>query len=286
MIPYIVKSLPELRNGEQQKIIFPTNCPACGDELVKPEEEAVWRCVNINCPAQVVERIIHFVSKDAMDVKSFGEANVRRFYNEGIISDIPSLYSIDFEKIAGLEGFKAKSINNLQQSIDNSKSQSLNRLIFGLGIRYVGETTAKILGKSVDSIFDLSTYSEDDLMQLKDIGNKVAESIYDFFHNEDNLQMLKSLEEKGINIKGNKQKEIEGKLTGKTFLFTGTMPGLKRSDAEKMAEDNGGKLLSSVSANLNYLVAGESAGSKLTKAQKIKTIQIIDEQEFLNMIEN
>lgn len=286
VIPYIVKSLSELRTGDEQKIVFPTHCPSCGDALVKPEEEAVWRCVNISCPAQVVEKIIHFVSKDAMDIKSFGEANVRRFYTEKIISDIPSVYSIDFEKIAGLEGFKTRSINNLQESIENSKSQSLNRLIFGLGIRYVGETTAKILGKSVDSIFDLSAYSEEDLMQLKDIGNKVAESIYAFFHNEDNIEMLKDLEAKGINIKGNKQEEIEGKLTGKTFLFTGTMPGLKRSDAEKIAEDNGGKLLSSVSANLNYLVAGESAGSKLTKAQKIKTIQIIDEQEFLNMIEN
>ena len=286
VIPYIVKSLPELRTGEEQKIIFPTHCPSCGDALLKPEEEAVWRCVNISCPAQVVEKIIHFVSKDAMDIKSFGEANVRRFYNEKIISDIPSIYSIDFEKIVGLEGFKTRSINNLQESIENSKSQSLNRLIFGLGIRYVGETTAKILGKSVDSIFDLSAYSEEELMQLKDIGNKVAESIYAFFHNEDNIEMLKDLEAKGINTKGNKQEEIVGKLTGKTFLFTGTMPGLKRSDAEKIAEDNGGKLLSSVSANLNYLVAGESAGSKLTKAQKIKTIQIIDEQEFLNMIEN
>ena len=286
VIPYIVKSLPELRTGDESKIIFPTQCPACGDELVKPEEEAVWRCVNINCPAQVVERIIHFVSKDAMDIKSFGEANVRRFYNEKIISDIPSLYSIDFTKISDLEGFKSKSINNLKESIENSKSQSLNRLIFGLGIRYVGETTAKILGKTVDSIFELSGYSEEDLMHLKDIGNKVAESIYDFFHNEDNIQMLKSLEAKGISIKGNREEQIDGKWTGKTFLFTGTMPGLKRSDAEKMAEDNGGKILSSVSANLNYLVAGESAGSKLAKAQKIKTIQIINEQDFLNMIKN
>ncbi|MEO6948079.1 MAG: NAD-dependent DNA ligase LigA [Ginsengibacter sp.] len=286
VIPYIVKSLPELRTGEEQKIIFPTHCPDCGDKLVKPDEEAVWRCVNINCPAQVVERIIHFVSKDAMDIKSFGEANVRRFYDEKIISDIPSLYSIDFDRIEDLEGFKTKSITNLRKSIDDSKQQSLNRLIFGLGIRYVGETTAKILAKNVDSIFDLIDYSEEDLMQMKDIGNKVAESIYDFFHNEDNIQMLKDLEGKGLNIKGNKSKAVEGKLSGKTFLFTGTMPGLKRSDAEKLAEDNGGKLLSSVSANLNYLVAGESAGSKLTKAQKIKTIQIIDEEKFLNMIES
>lgn len=286
VIPYIVKSLPELRTGDEQKIIFPTHCPVCGDELVKPEGEAVWRCVNINCEAQVMERIIHFVSKDAMDIKSFGEANVRRFYTEKIISNIPSIYSIDFEKIAGMEGFKQKSIDNLKTAIDASKSQPLNRLIFGLGIRYVGETTAKILGKSVDSIFDLQNYSEEDLQQLKDIGHKVAESIFQFFHNEDNIKMLNELKEKGINLQGDKSKEIEGRFSGCTFLFTGTMPGLKRSEAEKMAEDNGGKLLSSVSSNLNYLVVGESAGSKLTKAQKIKSIKIINEEEFLNMIQS
>lgn len=285
VIPYIVKPLKELRTGIEQKIVFPTHCPVCGDTLVKEGEEAVWRCVNINCQAQVVERIIHFVSKDAMDIKSFGESNVRKFYEEGIITDIPSLYEIDFEKIAQLEGFKEKSIENLKNAIDNSKNQSLNRLIFGLGIRYVGEATAKTLAKSIDTIFDLEKFSLEDLQQLKDVGAKVGESIFSFFHNEDNIKMLEKLNQLGINIKGDKQEAKEGKLSGLTFLFTGTMPTLKRSDAEKMAEEQGGKLLSSVSKNLNYLVVGESAGSKLEKAKKIKTIQIIDEEQFLNMIQ-
>ena len=156
VIPYIVKPLTELRTGDEQKIIFPTNCPVCNDELVKPEGEAVWRCVNINCPAQVVERIIHFVSKDAMDIKTFGAASVIKFFDLNLISDIPSIYSIDFEKVASLEGFKQKSVDNLKTAIENSKKQSLNRLIYGLGIRYVGETTAKTLSKNVDTIFDLS----------------------------------------------------------------------------------------------------------------------------------
>jgi DNA ligase (NAD+) len=286
VIPYIVKPLTELRTGNETKIIFPTHCPVCGDELVKPEGEAVWRCVNINCEAQVVERIIHFVSKDAMDIKTFGEANVKRFYDKKIISDIPSIYSIDFEKIAGLEGFKQKSVDNLRSAIEKSKKQNLNRLIYGLGIRYVGETTAKTLSKSVDTIFDLKKFSVEDLQQLKDIGEKVAESIFDFFHNEDNIQILDELADKGVNMKGDKSKPLEGKLSGFTFLFTGTLPTLKRSEAEKLAEDNGGKLLSSVSANLNYLVAGESAGSKLVKAQKIKTVKIIDEEDFLNLIQS
>lgn len=285
VIPYIVKSLAELRTGKEKKIIFPVNCPVCGDPLVKPEEEAVWRCVNINCEAQVVERIIHFVSKDAMDIKSMGEANVRKFYALGFLRNIPGIYSLNYEEIANLEGFGQKSIDNLRNAIESSKNQSLHRLIFGLGIRYVGEATAKTLGKSVESIFDLQYFSLEQLQQLKDIGNKVGESIYNFFHNSDNLKMLTTLAAIGLNIKGDKVEDKIGKLTGQTFLFTGTLPTLKRSDAEKLAEDNGGKLLSSVSNNLNYLVAGDSAGSKLDKAKKIKSIKIINEKEFLNMIQ-
>ncbi|HEY5367861.1 MAG TPA: NAD-dependent DNA ligase LigA [Hanamia sp.] len=286
VIPYIVKSLAELRTGKESKIIFPTKCPVCGDPLIKPEGEAVWRCVNINCEAQVVERIIHFVSKDAMDMKTFGEANVRKFYAEKIIHDIPSIYSIDYNRIAGLEGFKQKSIDNLRSAIENSKKQNLNRLIYGLGIRYVGEITAKTLAKAVDTIFDLKIFSIEDLQQLKDIGGKVAESVFSFFHNEDNLKMLEKLAEDGINVKGDKTEPVSGKFSGLTFLFTGIMPTLKRSAAEKMAEENGGKLLSSVSANLNFLVVGESAGSKLDKAKKIKSIKIINEEDFLNMIQS
>jgi DNA ligase (NAD+) len=286
VIPYIVKPLTELRTGNEQKILFPTTCPVCGEPLVKEEAEAVWRCVNINCEPQVVESMIHFVSKDAMDIKTFGEANVRKFYALHIITDIPSIYHIDFEKIANLEGFKQKSVDNLRNAIENSKKQNLNRLIFGLGIRYVGETTAKILSKNVTTIFDLKDFSLEDLQQLKDIGNKVAESIFDFFHNEENIQMLEKLAEAGVNIKGDQRAEKEGKLSGSTFLFTGTLPTLKRNDAEKMAEENGGKLLSSVSSNLNYLVAGESAGSKLEKAKKIKSVKIITEEDFLNLIQN
>jgi DNA ligase (NAD+) len=258
----------------------------CNDELVKPEGEAVWRCVNINCPAQVVERIMHFASKDAMDIKTFGEASVRRFFDLGLIKNIPSVYCIDFQKVASLEGFKQKSIDNLSSAIESSKKQPLNRLIYGLGIRYVGETTAKTLAKSVDTIFDLKEYSLEDLQQLHDIGKKVAESIFDFFHNEDNIKMLESLSVQELNMKGDKLQPTSGKLSGLTFLFTGTLPNLKRNEAEKLAEANGGKLLSSVSANLNYLVAGESAGSKLVKAQKIKSIKIISEEDFLNLIQS
>ncbi|MCO6496622.1 MAG: NAD-dependent DNA ligase LigA [Chitinophagaceae bacterium] len=284
VIPYIVKPLTELRDGSEKKIHFPTYCPVCGDKLVKPEGEAVWRCMNINCPAQVVERIIHFASKDAMDIKSLGESNVRRFYEEKIITDIPSLYSIDYNRLSGMEGFGKKSIENLQTAIENSKTQELNRLIYGLGIRYVGEATAKELASNVEDLSDLQHFDKGRLQSLKDIGPRVSESIYSFFHDDHNLKMLQELRHKGVNMKGVHKQEATGSLAGKTFLFTGTLEGMKRRDAEKLAEDNGGRLLSSVSAHLDYLVVGEAAGSKLEKARKIKSIQILNEKEFLDLM--
>src|SRR4029078_462598 len=214
VIPYIVKPLAELRTGKEKKIIFPANCPVCDDPLVKPEAEAVWRCVNINCEAQVVERIIHFVSKDAMDIRSLGESNIRKFYSLGFLKSIPGIYSLNYDEIAQLEGFGQKSIDTLRNAIANSKNQNLHRLIFGLGIRYVGEATAKTLGKSVDNIFDLAQFSLEDLQQLKDIGNKVGESIYAFFHNTDNIAMLQKLAGIGLNIKGDKVEKKTGKFSG------------------------------------------------------------------------
>lgn len=286
VIPYIVKPLIELRKGNEKKIVFPTKCPVCGDELVKPEGEAVLRCVNINCKAQVVERIIHFVSKDAMDIRSFGAANIIKFYEMGLLKDIPGIYTLDYEKISQLEGFGQRSIDNLKTAIDNSKSQSLNRLIFGLGIRYVGEATAKTLAKAVDHLLDFEKFSLEELQNLEDVGIKVAGSIYQFFHLADNIEMIKKLEKLGVNLKNTKKEvEINGKLDQQTFLFTGSLPTLKRSEAEELVEKNGGRLLGSVSSKLNYLVVGEDAGSKLDKAKKISSIKIMNEEEFLKMIQ-
>lgn len=256
----------------------------CHDDLFKPEDEAVWRCININCEAQVVERIIHFVSKDAMDIRSFGEANVRKFYEMGLLKDIPGIYTINFKNIKSLEGFGDRSISNLQQAIEKSKTQPLHRLIYGLGIRYVGETTAKALSQSVKSIFEFEEFDKERLQQLNDVGIKVAGSIYEFFHNNDNLQMLKKLETLGINMQNEALSVHEGNLAGQTFLFTGTLNQLKRSEAEERVESNGGKILNGVSSKLNYLVVGEDAGSKLEKAKKIPAIKIISEEDFLKML--
>jgi len=286
VIPQIVKSLPELRTGAERSIQFPKTCPVCKSELFKEDTEAVWRCINIECEAQVVERMIHFVSKDAMDIKSFGDANVRKFFELGLLKDIPGIYKLSFEAVSKLEGFGKKSIDNLQAAIEASKQQPLHRLIYGLGIRFVGETTAKTLANAVEQVFDFHDMEEADLLALEDVGVKVAKSIHQFFQNEQNRQMLHELEALGLQLK-NTKKESSGKdsLGGQTFLFTGTLTRLKRSEAEQMVEDNGGKLVSGVSSKLNYLVVGEDAGSKLEKAKKINTIRILSEEEFLNLIE-
>ena len=241
--------------------------------------------MNINCPAQVVERIIHFASKDAMDIRGFGDALIKKFYDLGYIKDVPGIYRLPFDKIRKLEGFGEKSIVNLTTSIEKSKAQPLHRLIYALGIRYVGETTAKVLANAVSHITDFKKFTIEQYLELEDIGPKVAGSIFQFFNNKDNVAMLEELDQLGLSLHNKKKQHGEtGNLTGKTFLFTGTLPTLKRSEAEEMVEKNGGKLLGSVSSKLNYLVTGEDAGSKLEKAKKIASVRVIGEQEFLSLL--
>ncbi len=287
VIPQIVQSVAALRTGDEKEITFPSECPVCRTPLYKEADEAVWRCINAECPAQVVERIIHFVSKDAMDIRSFGEQQVRRFYEKGFITDIPGIYRLDFETIGALEGFGKKSADNLKQAITQSKSQPLHRIIYALGIRHVGETTAKALAQKINHLLDLKDFSVEQLMQLEDIGPKVASSIHGFFRNEQNLEMIAALENLGLTLLRPDSEPVSGgKLNGQTFLFTGTLSKLKRSDAEEMTEKAGGKLLSGVSSKLNYLVVGDDAGSKLEKAKKIPAIRILSEDEFLNLFAN
>ncbi|HEV3224308.1 MAG TPA: NAD-dependent DNA ligase LigA [Puia sp.] len=285
VIPYIVKPLAELRTGKEKKIVFPTHCPACGDELVRVPDEAVLRCVNINCPAQVVERIIHFVSKDAMDIRSFGAANVQKFYELGFLKDVPGVYQLPFNRIAELEGFGEKSIHNLRTAIEESKKQPLHRVIYALGIRYVGETTAKTLAKAVNYLLDFKNFSLEELQSLEDVGPKVAGSIVQFFENKDNIKMLTKLESLGLNFRNTRsERKGNGNLASQSFLFTGSLNEMKRSEAEALVEAQGGIILGGVSSKLNYLVVGEDAGSKLEKAKKIPSIRILTEKEFLRFI--
>ena len=285
VIPYIVKALHELRTGKEQPIKFPANCPACGDELYRAEEEAAWRCTNINCSAQVLERLMHFASKDAMDIRGLGEANIRKFYDLGLLRTIPQVYQLNYDEIAKLEGLGKKSIENLQKAIEHSKTQPLHRLIFALGIRFVGETMAKTLTHAVNHLLDLQKFDEEALQNLEDVGPKVAGSIVQFFSNDDNIKILKELEALGLQLANDKKKYASNSnLEGLSFLFTGTLNKLKRSVAEEIVEKNGGKIVSSVSSKLNYLVVGEDAGSKLEKAKKINSVKIISEDDFLNII--
>lgn len=287
VIPQIVKPLIELRTGKEQPIVFPKNCPVCGSPLFKEEGEVAWRCINLECKAQAIEKILHFVSKDAMDIKHLGEANVQRFFELGILTDIPGIYTLNYNAIARLEGFGEKSVNNLKQAVEASKHQPLHRLIYALGIRYVGETTSKTLAHAVNNIFDFINMSEEALQQLEDIGPKVANSIYAFFHNADNITTLKRLQELGVNMSQLKtgSAQTENTLQGKTFLFTGTLSHFSRNEAEELVEQHGGKIVNNVSSKLNYLVVGAEPGSKLEKAKKMGNIHIINENEFLKLIE-
>jgi len=286
VIPYIDRVVKEKRQSAKvKKIAFPKGCPSCGKEIVKPQDEAVYRCVNAECPAQAEERLIHFVSKDAMDIDGFGRETVSEFFKLGWVKTIPDIYRLDYEHVATLEGWKAKSINNLREGIDISKQQPLWRLINGLGIRHIGTQTAKDLVKNISNIKELFEWSEEKLTQIEGIGPKVAASIGHYFHNPGNRHMLEELERLGVNIENVKAESGPDKLNGKTFLFTGALTKFSRDDAKDLVENNGGKLLSSVSKNLDFLVVGENAGSKLDKAKGIPSIQIIDEDAFLKMIE-
>lgn len=286
VIPYIVIPVKEARNGTEKSIYFPESCPSCNEKLEKSEEESAWRCQNISCPAQVVERMIHFVSKDAMDINHLGAANIFKFYSQGFLKSIPDIYRLNYEEIKKLEGYGDRSIQNLKNAIETSRHQSIHRLIYGLGIRFIGEISAKTLAASVKCIEDLKDWNEEKLISLEDVGPKVAKSIVNFFSHPTNLEMLNELKSLGVNTcKGEEEKTKSSKLAGLTFLFTGTLPTLKRDEAEKIVEENGGKILSSVGSKLKYLVTGDDAGSKLEKAKKTGTVQILNESEFLKMVE-
>ena len=283
VIPYVVKVIKEARTGEEKPIEFPKNCPSCGSPIVKPVGEAVYRCVNINCPAQVVERIRHFASKDAMDIRGLGEATVKRFYKLGILKSIPDIYRLPFDKIKNLEGFGEKSAENLRKAVEESKNRPIYRLIYGLSIRYVGLATAKTLAKEIKCVEELQNWSVEKLMTLPDIGYVVAHSIYDFFHNEQNLKTIEELKKLGVKTCEEKEKLKADKLQGLTFVFTGELECCSRKEAQEIVESLGGKATNSVSRKTSYLVVGKNPGSKLQKAQKLG-VKIINEEEFLKLI--
>lgn len=289
VIPYITAVDTDKRTGTEKAVVFPTECPSCGSKLQKNEDESVWRCLNADCSAQVEERIIHFAAKDSMDIRGLGDQIIRNFYKDGLLNSIEDIYQLNYFKIQQQEGWGTKSVENLRNSIEASKKQPLHRLIIGLGIREAGQTTAKTLAQTIDKdLEELYDWTTEKLKTLPDVGPKVAANIVAFFAEPKNRAIIAKLKELGVNTQQHEDaKRIErGKLSGFTFLFTGSLQQFSRDKAHELVEQNGGKLLGSVSKNLNYLVVGENAGSKLDKAKKIPTINILTEDEFLALVHN
>ncbi len=286
VIPYIVKPVKDARSGSEKVIRYPAHCPSCGSELVREEGEAHWMCLNVNCPDQVLERMIHFVSKSAMDIDGLGEQQIRRFYDLGYLNGIPDIYQLDYDKLLSLEGFGKKSIENLKNAIEDSKNRPLDRLLFGLGIRFVGKTTARVLASRIEDIEDLKEWTKEDLETIQDIGPVVAGSIYQFFRNDKNLELIKALKDLGLKThqKGEQTDQVPQFLEGKTFVFTGSLQTFARDESKQLVEQYGGKVTSSVSSNTDYLVAGENPGSKLDKAKKEGSVEILDEEAFTRLI--
>lgn len=261
---------------------FPDVCPSCGEKVYRDEDEAAIRCINPECPAQLLRNLIHFCSRDAMDIEGLGPAIIETFVNEGMIAKTYDIYNLDFDKILSLEGFKETSANNIINSVNNSKNNDLSKLIFALGIRHIGAKAGKLLADYFKDIDLVMNASVDDILQIDGFGKIMAESVVEFFSSDSTKELIAKLKEAGVNMKSTNVVE-DTRFSGMTFVLTGTLPTLKRAEASKIIESFGGKTSSSVSKKTTYVLAGEEAGSKLDKANKLG-VQIISEEEFKEMI--
>ena len=261
---------------------FPDVCPSCGEKVYRDEDEAAIRCINPECPAQLLRNLIHFCSRDAMDIEGLGPAIIETFVNEGMIAKTYDIYNLDFNKIASLEGFKETSANNIINSVNNSKNNDLSKLIFALGIRHIGAKAGKLLADYFSDIDSVMNASVDDILQIDGFGKIMAESVVEFFSSDSTKELIAKLKEAGVNMKSTNVVE-DTRFSGMTFVLTGTLPTLKRAQASKIIESFGGKTSSSVSKKTTYVLAGEEAGSKLDKANKLG-VQVISEEEFKEMI--
>ncbi|WP_347218433.1 NAD-dependent DNA ligase LigA [Chryseobacterium sp.] len=288
IIPKIVGVNTEKRTDESREIEYIKHCPECGTELVKIEDQAIHFCPNeLHCPPQVVGRMIHYVSRKALNIDNLGSETIEQLYREKLIENPADFYVLTKEQLLPLERMAEKSAQNIITGIEKSKEISFEKVLYGIGIKHVGETVAKKLVKNFPTIEELKSATVEELCQVEDIGAKIAVSIVEFFQNSENILMIERLKSYGVQLeKGESTNEVlSNVLEGKTFLFTGKLSLFTREAAEEMVEKHGGKNISAVSKNLNYLVVGEKAGSKLKKAQDIGTITILDEQQFLDLIE-
>lgn len=279
IIPEVLGAVEKHSEGAY---MLPENCPDCGTKLVKSEDEAAVRCPNVECPSQIFRSIVHFASKGAMNIDGLGPQIVKTLLDNKLISSVADLYALTTDKLLELENFKDKSVNNLLNAIENSKSNSLDRLVFGLGIRNIGQTSAKLLCEKFGDLDNIINASAEEIAEIDGFGEIMAQSVYRAFHEEHMLALVKRLEDCGLNTKYEKIQQ-DSRFENMTFVLTGTLPTLKRSEAKELIERFGGKASGSVSKKTTYVLAGEEAGSKLDKAQQLG-IEVITEDQFLDMI--
>ncbi|VEP18911.1 DNA ligase [Hyella patelloides LEGE 07179] len=289
IIPEVLRVLPELRPQNTVAYQMPSHCPECNSELVRPQEESVTRCVNISCPAIIRGSLIHWASRDALDIRGLGERIVILLIKSNLVTSIADLYSLQIDKVAELERMAHRSATNLINAINASKNQPYARVLYGLGIRYVGSVNAKLLAENFPDIESLSQASIYDLEAVYGIGEEIAASVFQWLKIPANQELIESLKKVGLQFKteiSNKTDDSNNNsaVVGKTFVITGTLPTLKRNEAKDLIEQAGGKVTGSVSKKTDYLVAGENAGSKLTKARDLGVIELTEEQllELLN----
>jgi DNA ligase (NAD+) len=282
VIPAVVRSFPEKRSGSERIPRPPSQCPACGSETVRIPGEVAVRCLGLSCPAQIRESIIHFASRNAMDIEGLGDKYIEQLLRLGLVKDVADLYYLDREHFMRFERMGEKLAENLTNAIEKSKQRELSRFIFALGIRHVGEHTARVLATAFGSIESLERATEEDLLSLRDIGPQVAASITGFFGNSRNREVIARLAAAGVRPTA-EEKRIGSRFSGKTFVFTGTLTRMNRAEAKRLVEREGGHAAGSVSGKTDFVVAGAEAGSKLDRARELG-VQVISEEEFLAMV--
>ena len=287
VIPAVCSVDAEARNDgvERKYFTMPETCPVCGSQVVREPGEAAYRCIGVACPAMLLRGLTHFASRDAMNIDGMGPSVIEMLVNSGLLKEIPDIYTLKDhrDELLALDRMGEKSVDNLLEAIEKTKQNELYRVIYGLGIRQVGVGASKDLAKAFGSMDALMQASSEELAQVKDIGLITATSIRTFFNNPQSLETIRRLREAGFSLEEKVAAGSDGIFTGKTFVLTGTLPTMKRSDAQKLIEDRGGRCSSSVSAKTDYVLAGEEAGSKLTKAQQLG-IRVISEAEFIEML--
>ncbi len=283
VIPEVVEVVKSKRNGSEEKYIVPTICPICGEQLEKEEDIVALRCTNSECPALVYRSIIHFASRDCMDISGLGESIVEQLIDNSLLSDVADIYYLKYEDIVNLDRFAPKSALKLIEAINATKNNSLDKLLFGLGIRHIGKKASKILAENFGDIKEIIEADFETLNSLDDFGEIMANSVIEFFNKPQTLEIIQKLEDAGVNLKGNISEKVSDKLKDKVFVITGSFEEYSRNEIAKIIEDNSGKVSTSVSKKTSYLIAGEEAGNKLTKAQSLG-IEIIGLDELKDMI--